>query len=166
MTQNKDLEKMMKAGKVLDTATNIVGRIIQVVCGVSAVLVLAFFFFMADVDGASMDLTFFGRHVEFENLSFGMQAAVVILMAVIFVLAVIMMGDLIKALRSVFRSMAAGRPFEEPAVKGFRRAALWLVIIGVLANEISAVLIAACFLLFSYVFSYGMMLQIESDETL
>ncbi len=38
MTQKKDLEKMMKWGKVLDTCTNVIGKIIQACCAASAVI--------------------------------------------------------------------------------------------------------------------------------
>jgi len=73
---------------------------------------------------------------------------------------------LVNALRSVFQSIANGRPFEDSTIKGFRSAALWIAILGVGNGKISGLIIAALCLFLSYVFHYGMLLQQESDETL
>ncbi len=121
---------------------------------------------MKNINEGTMKITFLGQDVSFAGLPTAAQYAVVLLMAAVFALAVFMVGDFAKALRSVFQSMAAGRPFEEAAVKGFKRSALWLAIIGVLAANGYVLVMAAFLLLFSYVFSYGVILQTESDETL
>ncbi len=166
MNQNKELERMMKWGKVLDTATNIIGKIIQVFCIVGIVLLLIQMSGIATTYEGTVDLRILSSEVVFESLSRTMQNVVIIVMIVLFIFSVILVGELVKALRSVFQAMANGRPFEETAVKGFRKAAIWMLVIGILAGVGTGIVIAALFLLLSYVFHYGMVLQQESDELL
>ncbi len=167
MNENRELEKMMKLGKALDTATKIIGQIIQVFCIVGAVLlIIGMLGFAVTMDSATMELTWFGKEIVFESLSGSMQNLIVIGMAVICVFTFFLVGDLSKALRSVFQAAANGRPFEESSVKGFRRTALWSLIIGILTGEGTGFAVAiACWLL-AYVFHYGLLLQKQSDETL
>ncbi|MDO4650315.1 MAG: hypothetical protein Q4B26_16875 [Eubacteriales bacterium] len=167
MNENRELEKMMKWGKVLDTATKIIGQIIQVFCIVgAALLIIGMLGLAVTMDSAAMELTWFGKEIVFETLSGGMQNLVVIGMAVVFVFAFFLVGDLSKALRSVFQAAANGRLFEESSVRGFRRTALWSLVIGILTGVGTGFAIAiACWLL-AYVFHYGLLLQQQSDETL
>ncbi len=117
MNENRGLEKMMKWGKALDTATKIIGQIIQVFCIVGAVLlVIGMLGLAVTMDSATMELTWFGKKIVFESLSSGMQNLIVIGMVVVCVFAFFLVRDLSKALRSVFQAISNGRPFEESSV--------------------------------------------------
>ncbi len=165
--KNRELERMMSWAKMLDVMIRICGAVVQIGSGLGAVMLIAFHFFaIVPSDRAEMNLTVLGRHIKFASLSAAGQTAVVILMAVVCLLAIPMMRDLTRALHNVFQPMACGRPFEEEAVKGFGRAAVWCAVIGVLALNGYVLVIAALLLLLSYVFHYGSVLQTESDETL
>ncbi len=165
MNTNKELERMMKWGRGLDTAVKIIGKIVQVFCIVGVVLLLVQLSGLATMMVGDVDLFWMADPVDFASLSSGMQTLVCIVMIITFCFAFLMTGDLTKALRSVFQAIGEGRPFEETAIKGFRRTALWMVILAVLTAETPYLVIALLCLLFSYVFRYGLILQQESDET-
>ncbi|MDO4650728.1 MAG: hypothetical protein Q4B26_18990 [Eubacteriales bacterium] len=167
MNKNRELEQMMRMGKILDTATKIVCEIVQFFCIVgAALLVIGMLGLGVRMDPATMELAWFGKEIVFESLSGGMQILVIIGMVVICVFAFVLVGDLSKALRSVFQAVANGRPFEESSVKGFRRTALWSLVIGILTGKGAGIVVAIACLLLAYIFHYGVLLQQESDETL
>ncbi len=169
MEYTNELQKMQRWGRVLDKVALVIGRVMQVVLALSALVVEAFSVFgFTSVDGGeySYSLTWFGNPVEFDNLSPFLMGLMIVLIVIICILSIFMVEDLMKALRSVFQAMANGRPFEEKSVAGFRRAAIWMLVIGILAGSFSSLVAAACLLVLSYVFRYGLLLQTESDETL
>ncbi|MCC8106890.1 MAG: hypothetical protein LIO99_12970 [Clostridiales bacterium] len=166
MNTYNELEKMRKWGHALDKAALIIGKIVYVFCLLAGVLILVNMFGIFNTMGLTVDLTCFGHTIHYQELSLSLQITVSLLMIAMLVITCIMVRALVHALRSVFQSIANGRPFEDSTVKGFRKAALWIAILGVGNGKISGLIIAALCLFLSYVFHYGMLLQQESDETL
>ncbi|MCD8348608.1 MAG: hypothetical protein LUD16_11835 [Lachnospiraceae bacterium] len=166
MNTNAELEKMKKWGQTLDKITQIAGTIVYVFCILGGVLILANKFGFFNTMGLTVDLTCFGHTINFQELSHPLQITVSLLLIAMLVITCIMVRELVLALRSVFQSIANGRPFEDSTIKGFRKAALWIAIISVGNGKIWGLIIATLCLFLSYVFHYGMLLQQESDETL
>ncbi|MCC8137694.1 MAG: hypothetical protein LIO76_06450 [Clostridiales bacterium] len=163
---NNELEKMKKWGRVLDKITQIAGKIVYVFCIIGGMLILVNMFGFFNTVGLTVDLTCFGHTINFQELSHSLQIAVSLLLIAMLVITCIMVHALVHALRSVFQSIANGRPFEDSVITGFRKAALWIAILGVGNGKIWGLIIAVLCLFLSYVFHYGMLLQQESDETL
>ncbi len=166
MNTNNELEKMRKWGHALDKASLIIGKIVYMLSLLAGVLILVNMFGIFNTMGLTVDLTSFGNTIHYQELSLPLQIIVSLLLIAMLVITCIMVNTLVHALRSVFQSIANGRPFEDCTVKGFRKAALWIAILGVLNGEIFGLIIAVLCLFLSYVFHYGMLLQQESDETL
>ena len=166
MNTNNELEKMKRWGRALDKITQIAGIIVYVFCILGGVLIIVNMFDFFNTTGLTVDLTCFGKTINFQELSHPLQITVSLLLIAMLFITCIMVRALAKALRSVFQSIANGRPFEDSTIKGFRSAALWIAILGVGNGEILGLIIAALCLFLSYVFHYGMLLQQESDETL
>lgn len=166
MNAKNELEKMKKWGHALDKISQIASMIVYVFCIFGGVLIILNVLGFFNTMGLTVDLTCFGHTIHFQELSHPLQITVSLLMIAMLVITCIMVRALVHALRSVFQSIANGRPFEDSTVKGFRKAALWIAILGVLGGEIFGLIIAVLCLFLSYVFHYGMLLQQESDETL
>ncbi|MCD7956692.1 MAG: hypothetical protein LUG93_13300 [Lachnospiraceae bacterium] len=161
-----ELGKMKKWGHALDKITQIVGKVMYVLCILGGVLILVNMFGFLNTTGLTVDLTCFGHTIHFQELSHPLQITVSLLMITMLAITCIMVRALVHALGSVFQSIANGRPFENSVITGFRKAALWIAIISVGNGKIWGLIIAALCLFLSYVFHYGMLLQQESDETL
>ncbi|MCD8398190.1 MAG: hypothetical protein LUD12_13595 [Lachnospiraceae bacterium] len=166
MNTNIELEKMKKWGQALDKIAQIAGKIMYVFCILAGVLILVNMFGFFNSTELTVALTCFGHTINFQELSHPLQITVSLLLIAMLVITCIMVRELVHALRSVFQSIANGRPFEDSTIKGFRKAALWIAIISVGNGKIWGLIIAALCLFLSYVFHYGMLLQQESDETL
>ncbi|MCD7716377.1 MAG: hypothetical protein LUI39_07990 [Lachnospiraceae bacterium] len=166
MNANNELDKMKKWGHALDKITQVISKILYVFCILGGVVILVNMVGIFNTMGLTVDLTCFGHTINFQELSHPLQIAVSLLLIAMLVITCIMVNALVHALRGVFQSIANGRPFEDSTVKGFRKAALWIAILGILNGEIFGLIIAALCLFLSYVFHYGMLLQQESDETL
>lgn len=163
---NNELEKMKKWGQTLDKAAQIAEKIMYVFCILGGVLILANMSGFFNTTGLTVDLTCFGNTIHFQELSQSSQITVSLLMIAMLIITCVMVRALVHALRSIFQSIANGRPFENSAITGFRKAALWIAIISVGNGKIWGLIIAVLCLFLSYVFHYGMLLQQESDETL
>lgn len=166
MNTKNELEKMKKWGQVLDKATQIVGKIVQISCIIGGVLILVNMLGFFNTMGETVNLTWFGNTISYQELSHPLQITVSVFILAMLVIACIMIRALVNALRSIFQSIANGRPFENSVIKGFRKASLWIAIIGLLDGKIFGIILAALCLFLSYIFHYGMLLQQESDETL